>query len=199
MLPPLMPTSSYNARIILLPEQQLGVVVLANTFDVGRGDAFDSIADGVALLLVGRQPPAPASAFVGGNAPIKWGLLVIIVGELIQSWRGIRRIWQEQAACATHPKRWLAREVGRPLVTGVAVVIVVLGLLPKLINTSMRFLWYFAPDLFWLTFAAATIPLVEGIVHATLALLIARQARHVLQLELPNAREAGATTMEQMR
>ena len=35
-------TANYYARIVLLPDSGLGMVVLANSFDIGMGDQFDA-------------------------------------------------------------------------------------------------------------------------------------------------------------
>ncbi|HZG66962.1 MAG TPA: serine hydrolase domain-containing protein [Herpetosiphonaceae bacterium] len=175
-------TANYNARIVLVPDQRWGVVVLANTFDIGRMEAFDAVADGVALLLAGKRPAPPVTALVGGFAPMKWVLLAIVGWELVQIARVVRRGQRQPAALASESrKRWPGWQVVLRLVLGVGVAVLMLGLLPQVLRVPLQFLRFFVPDLFWLTVAAAMLPLAENIIRTMLTLRGMRQPHLVGQ------------------
>jgi CubicO group peptidase (beta-lactamase class C family) len=66
-------TANYNARIVLAPVDGWGVVVLANTFDIGLGDQFDTLANGIAAIVVHGQAPSVLPVPIGGgNAMMKF-------------------------------------------------------------------------------------------------------------------------------
>ena len=157
-------TANYYARIVLLPDSGLGVVVLANSFDIGMGAQFDAIADGIAAwLLDGNLPEIVQSPIGGGSAPIKFFLAAIVLLEIILALR-TRIVLPARPA----ERRWLIRHFMRPLALDVVLVLVMLVALPSLINMPLSFLYFFAPDIYWLLVAVAAIPLVKDVVKALL-------------------------------
>jgi CubicO group peptidase (beta-lactamase class C family) len=166
-------TANYNARIVLLPQDRWGVVVLANTFDIGLGDQFDTLANGiVAILVSGQAPnvwPAPSG---GGNAMMKFILAAVVIFQIFTLFRvhialrSVSRDW-----------RRLTRHIGVPLVLDVTLAMILLLAVPSFMNTPLRFLRYFAPDIFWLTIAVVTIPLGRDMLKGLVALYMLRANR----------------------
>ena len=64
---------------------------------------------------------------------------------------------------------------------GVGVAVLMLGLLPQVLRVPLQFLRFFVPDLFWLTVAAAMLPLAENIIRTMLTLRGMRQPHLVGQ------------------
>jgi hypothetical protein len=164
-------TANYNARLVLAPEASWGLVVLANTFDIGLGSHFDAVADGVMTMVASSQTPtAPAAPIGGGNAPMKLTLAAVVVFELYTLFRlrvpmpPVRSSW-----------RWLMRHIGLPLALDLVLICLLLLGAPRLMNVPLRFLRFFAPDLLWLTVAVVSIPLGRDMLKA---LLIWRAVSH---------------------
>jgi CubicO group peptidase (beta-lactamase class C family) len=155
-------TANYNARILLAPDEAWGVVVLANTFDIALVSHFDAIADGVLTLLVhGHAPAAPAAPLGGGNAAMKLGLAAIVMVELVTLLR--LRI---PAPPRQSRSRWLLRHIGLPLTLDLVLAGALLIAAPRLMQSPLRFLWFFVPDLFWLTVMVVAIPLARDLLRA---------------------------------
>jgi len=167
-------TATYNARIVLAPLDGWGVVVLANTFDIGLGDQFNTLANGIAAMLVNGQPPdVPSRPIGGGNAAMKFILAAVVVFQIVTLFkvRGTLR-------SASRDWRWLVRHIGVPLALDVILAFILLVAGPRVMNAPLRYLFYFAPDIFWLTIAVVTIPLGRDILKGLLTLrtLSANQA-----------------------
>lgn len=160
-------TANYFARIVILPESRWGVVVLANTFDIGLGKRFEAIADGVAGHLVSGQSADPVSAPIGGgNVAIKGGLVATALIVAVLTVRSLRRRTADGA-----PK--IGRSV-LALVPAVVLGVLLLIVVPWWTGTSMRFLFYFTPDVFWLVLVVAALT-VSGPTAATLRSLQAHR------------------------
>jgi CubicO group peptidase (beta-lactamase class C family) len=152
-------TANYNARIVLAPLDGLGVVVLANTFDIGLGNQFDTLADGIAAILVnGEAPNVLPTPIGGGNALMKFALTGVVVFQIVTLF-GVRKTLRS----ASRDERWLARHIGVPLVLDVTLALILLLIVPSFMHTPLNFLRYFAPDIFWPTIAVVTIPLGRDI------------------------------------
>ncbi len=81
-------TANYYARIVLVPDSRWGVVVLANSFDIGLSDQFDAIANGISAWLVnGQQLAVVEEPIGGGNAVMKFSLAAIVVFLLLTAFR----------------------------------------------------------------------------------------------------------------
>lgn len=125
-------TPGYFAHVLLLPERDTAVVVLANSYSESRASSLYNIAGDVARIEDGRAPLGPADDPVLGAAPfVVLALAALglgVVGGLLL--RPGRR------------RRLLALVVALPLVG--------LGLLaPRLIGYSSEQLRLWAPDLGW--------------------------------------------------
>jgi CubicO group peptidase (beta-lactamase class C family) len=166
-------TANYNARIVLAPWAGWGVVVLANTFDIGLGDQFDALADGIVAILVnGEAPNVLPATIVGGNSLMKFALIGVVVFQIVTLFR-VRKTLRS----ASRDQRWLARHIGVPLVLDGTLALILLLVVPSFLDTPLRFLHYFAPDIFWLTIAVVTIPLGRDILKGLLTLRMFRASR----------------------
>jgi hypothetical protein len=144
--------------------------VLANTFDIGLGDQFDTLANGITAMLVnGQQLNVPSVPFGGGNAAMKLTLAAVVIFQIVTLFRvhGTLRT-------ASRDWRWLAQHIGVPLALDVTLALILLVVAPRFMNAPLSYLYFFAPDIFWLTIAVAIIPLGRDIVKG---LLIARALR----------------------
>ena len=163
-------TANYNARIVLAPLEGWGVVVLANTFDIGLGGQFDTLADGIAAILVNGEAPNVSPAPIGGgNALMKFALTGVVVFQIVTLF-GVCKTLRS----VSRDRRWLARHIGVPLVLDGTLALILLLVVPSFMNTPLSFLRYFAPDIFWLTIAVVAIPLGRDILKGLLTFRMLR-------------------------
>ena len=168
-------TANYSARIVLSPQDGWGVVVLANTFDIGLGDQFDTLANGITAILVnGEEPTVPPAPIGGGNAMMKLILAAVVIFQIFTLFR-VRQTLQS----ISRDRRWLARHIGLPLGLDVTLALLLLVAAPNFMSTPLRFLRFFAPDIFWLTFAVVVIPLGRDILKGLVALNVLRTGQSV--------------------
>jgi hypothetical protein len=66
-----------------------------------------------------------------------------------------------------------------PLVLDITLALILLLVAPSFMKVPLHFLYYFAPDIFWLTIAIVTIPLGRDILKGLAGLRIIRAARPV--------------------
>jgi CubicO group peptidase (beta-lactamase class C family) len=159
-------TANYNARIVLAPLDGWAIVVLANTFDAGLGDQFDTLANGIAAMLVNGQPPNVLPAPIGGgNAAMKFILAAVAVFQIVTLFR-VHSVLRS----ASRDWRWLARHIGVPLALDVILALLLLVAGPRFMNAPLSFLFYFLPDIFWLTIAVVTIPFGRDLLKGLLTM-----------------------------
>jgi CubicO group peptidase (beta-lactamase class C family) len=159
-------TANYYARIVLVPDSDWGLVVLANTFDIGLGDQFDTIANGISTWLVnGQQLAVVQGPIGGGNAVMKFTLSAIVVFLIVTAFR-TRVVLPPNP----HDSRWLMRRIALPLALDLALAVILLVAVPRFINTPLNFLFYFAPDILWLVVAVVIVTLGKDILKGLLTL-----------------------------
>ena len=183
-------TFNFHANMILLPESQMGIVVLINgenSMDLLFGAArIADISKGVASLLAGRQPPTPAantSMWVVYGILI--GLIVIQVGRVIWSARKL------QSRRLTQGRRGVGRHIVLPLFLNLVWALITLIVLPKIMFAlPLTILATGLPDLGYTLMASGLIALVWGVLRTVLVYTASRR-RSQANL-LPIAREAAA-------
>jgi hypothetical protein len=159
-------TANYNARIVLAPLDSWGVIVLTNTFDIGLGDQFDTMANGIAAILVnGQKPDVLPAPIGGGSAAMKFTLAAVAVFQIVTLFR-VHSVLRS----ASRDGRWLARHIGVPLALDMMLALLLLVAGPRFMSSPLSFLFYFAPDLFWLTIAVVIIPFSRDILKVLLTL-----------------------------
>jgi CubicO group peptidase (beta-lactamase class C family) len=183
-------TFNFHANMILIPNSQLGIVVLINgenSMDLMFGTArIASIANGVTSLLAGQEPPAPpANTGVWVIYGILIGLIVVQVGGVIWSARKL------QSGRLTEGKARVGREIVLPLMLNLVWALITLVLLPKMIfGLPLMILATGVPDLGSTLLVSGLIALAWGVLR-TLLVYTASRARSQANL-LPTAREAAA-------
>jgi CubicO group peptidase (beta-lactamase class C family) len=150
-------TFNYHANIVLLPGSDQGVVVLMNaenSLDLFIRGRMGTVAEGVASLLEGQEPPSPPSntgIFVVYAALL--GVIVLQLGGMIRSGAALRR------------RRLPTGRFGPKSRTGVALAlnlgwaVLVLVLLPKQFGVPLLTLAQGLPDLAYALLVSAVIAL----------------------------------------
>jgi hypothetical protein len=157
----------------LAPLDGWGVVVLANTFDIGLGDQFDTMANGIAAILVsGQKPDVLPPPIGGGNAAMKFILAAVAVFQIVTIFR-VHKILRS----ASRDWHWLARHIGVPLALDVILALILLVAAPRFMNAPLSYLYFFAPDIFWLTIAVVAIPFGRDTLKGLLTMRTLRATR----------------------
>src|SRR6266540_417422 len=130
-----------HAKVVLIPAGKWGIVVMENAEPLlakANGDRrIDQTAEGVASLLLGRQPPAPNGS--GGTLLVFYGLVLgpalLQLIAMIWALASLRRWWANPAR-RPHGRRGIVRHVVAPLVLHGALALVFLVGVPPIFNLS---------------------------------------------------------------
>lgn len=132
-------TPTFSARLLLLPEERYGIVVLAN---VNSGPFFPgtgAVMDGVSRMILGQhvEPARPDEIL------LKLGILLLVIVGVVRMTLRFRH-WSRRG----FPSRLLAsRRVAMPLVTEAAAAGIVLFAIPRWIGVPLLTILEYFPDL----------------------------------------------------
>ena len=149
-------TFNYHANIVLMPQNRDGVVVLMNaenSVDLFIRGRMGTIAEGVASLLEGKQPPAPppgAGIFVAYAALL--GVIALQVGGMFRSRLLLRR------RVPTGRFGWKSR-TALAFVLNLGWALLVLVLLPKQFGLPLPTLAQGLPDFAYVLLASGFVAL----------------------------------------
>ena len=162
-------TFNYHANIVLMPGSHQGVVVLMNaenSVDLFVRGRMGTVAEGVASLLAGQEPPSPPSntgIFVVYAALL--GVIVLQVGGMIRSAAALRR-----RRVPTGRFGWKSR-TGLALALNLAWAVLVLVLLPKQFGVPLLTLAQGMPDLAYALLVSGVVALGWGVLQNRLGVL----------------------------
>ena len=153
---------NYRGKMVLLPKRGLGVVVLTNASTVIGSPTSHRLADGVAMIISGQQPPAPSVV------SLRWMLIGVAIGIVIITvlqLRGVRR-----AVSAPRSIPAAIKEI-------VFAAAMVFGL-PLLLGFGWGEMWRQAPDLTVWMIVAALLGVTTGLLRLRNSTLPPAQARN---------------------
>jgi CubicO group peptidase (beta-lactamase class C family) len=160
-------TFNYHSNIVLLPGSDQGVVVLMNaenSLDLFVRGRMGTVAEGVASLLEGQEPPAPPSSVpIFLVYAVLFGAIVLQIGLMTRSVSALRRRrvpagrfgWKSRAALG--------------LVLNLLWAAFVLVLLPKQLGVSLLILAQGMPDIAYLLLASGVVALGWGVARTVWA------------------------------
>jgi CubicO group peptidase (beta-lactamase class C family) len=160
-------TFSYHANIVLLPGSDQGVVVLMNaenSVDLFIRGRMGTVAEGVASLLVGREPPAPPSRigiFVAYATLL--GAIALQIGGMTRSIAALRR-----RRVPTGRLGWKSRTC-LALASNLAWAFLVLVLLPRQLGAPLLTLAQGLPDFAYLLLASGVVAFAWGVTRTVWA------------------------------
>jgi CubicO group peptidase (beta-lactamase class C family) len=164
-----------HANVVLIPDRQWGVVVMENG-ENSPDEFFGSrrmtgIANGVAGMLIGEEPPAPSSS--SRSLWVVYGVVLgILVIQVVGIFRSVRTIRSWRAAPLLRPTGALriALRVGLPLLVSWTWALVVLVGLPRIIRAPLSAVVMGLPDLGYPLIASAVLAFGWGLVRAIWAI-----------------------------
>jgi CubicO group peptidase (beta-lactamase class C family) len=161
-------TYNYMAKMILVPDSQWGLVLLQNsqyTLKLATGDyRQDAIADGVATMLIGAQPPSSATSIYLLLAYAVLFLILVVQSTAIV--RSIMLLRQWQRLPEQRPQgRWrMLRHGAVPLVLSLGWALLILIGLPATNNLTK--LSDQIPDFTYTLLASGMLALCWGMIRA---------------------------------
>jgi CubicO group peptidase (beta-lactamase class C family) len=151
-----------HANVVLIPDRQWGVVVMENG-ENSPDEFFGSrrmtgIANGVAGMLIGQQPPAPtsSSASLWVVYGVVLGILLIQVVGIARSVRTIRR-WRTDPLRRPTGALRIGLRVGLPLLVSWSWALIVLVGVPRMIDAPLSAVLIGLPDLGYPLVASAVL------------------------------------------
>jgi CubicO group peptidase (beta-lactamase class C family) len=164
---------TYHADMQLLPEEQIGIVLLMNANDRLTGERMRAMINGVTSLMLGRQP---ASVETGGGVAvlifrIVLGLAVLQLGLIGWSLRTLRR-WSREPVRRPHGRLRLLLHALLPLGFHLLLALLFLVGLPTLFNLPLSLLMESTPDLGALAVGSGGIAIVWAVIKTVLMLHI---------------------------
>jgi len=157
-------TFNFHSNMILLPDSQIGIVVLINgenSMDLLFGTArIASIANGVTSLLAGQQPPSPPA-----NTSV-WVVYSLLIGLIILQVAGVIR----SARKLQGRRLTVGRQIILPLILNLVWALITLVVLPKIMfGLPLMILATGLPDLGYTLLISGLIALAWGILRTALA------------------------------
>jgi len=163
-----------HANVVLIPDRKWGVVLMENG-ENSPDEFFGSrrmtgIANGVAGMLIGREPPAPSSSrslwVVYG---VVLGIIVMQVGGMVRSVRTIRT-WRVDPMRRPTGALRIGLRVGLPLLVSWTWAVLVLFGLPQMIRAPLPAVLMGLPDLSYPLVASAILAFGWGMVRVIWAI-----------------------------
>jgi hypothetical protein len=105
--------AGFEANMVLIPEQDLGVVVLVNKSDPASGSAFSNLGWNISLLALGLEPvDYPTADFMTRNGRgLLAGVILLLGVALVSSARKIRRVSSREASDALQSRNLITQMI----------------------------------------------------------------------------------------
>lgn len=166
--------ANFSANLTMVPQEKLGIVVLANVNGAFVLVAPRQIAWGVHAILLGKQPtsyerPAIFSKFIGSTG------IPALLSLLWVGWMAIAFVRRQQRPIpARRGFGWWVWVIGVPALVDLILLVVSLVVIPQQWGMSLRTMAAWYPDCFLLLFGGALLVAVWGVVRPALTLRWAR-------------------------
>jgi len=185
-------TFNFHSNMILIPESQLGIVVLINgenSMDLMFGTArIADISEGVASLLAGQQPPSPPS---NTSVWVVYSMLIALI--VVQVGGVIRSMWKFQSGRLVDGQIRMGRHILLPLLLNLVWALITLLILPKIIfGLPLTILATGLPDLGYTLLVSGLIALGWGILRTVFVYSASRARSKANSLLIASEAAAGA-------
>jgi CubicO group peptidase (beta-lactamase class C family) len=140
-------TSNFHSNMLLLPDQQIGIVILTNISGYSHINAINIPIEGVAAILLGHDLPAsvdPPANWIDPLLPLV--PLFILVVWITGSYLFIKR-WQQLRNLPPRGAQWFWRYF-LPLGIDLILASIAWILVPRQFLTPMETIGLFTPDVF---------------------------------------------------
>jgi hypothetical protein len=168
--------SNFHTNMLLLPEQEIGIVILTNVGGFNNAAALNLPIEGVAAILQGHGVPPALDPPTDWLAPARLLLpLLIVVVWLAGSFVLLRR-WQRHGELPARgwPILW---RYGLPLAVDLGLAGAGWLVLPRMFQTPIATIALFAPDVF-VTLALLTVLGLAGVLGRSVFVFRSSRQRH---------------------
>ena len=152
----------FRGKLVILPEEQWGVVVLTNVSSMLGGPTSHRLANGVAALLTGRAPDRPRFSLGTLYLLITLGVFLISAGQIKENVLIGR--WYNQLIAQVSKERTSIRKMVPGLAGGIIWPLFILACLPRIIGFSWAGMIRQMPDIGYWLFISALIGIATGLV-----------------------------------
>jgi len=160
-------TSNFHSNLLLLPDQQIGIVVLVNVNGFGHSVALNIPIEGVAEILHGRD----LSVAVDPPATPATQLMLLIPTMILILWITVSAFfikhWRKQGTLPVHGTLLLWRYF-LPLAIDLCLASMAWIIIPRQFNTPMETISLFAPDVFLIIILMAILGAVWAIIRTSI-------------------------------
>jgi CubicO group peptidase (beta-lactamase class C family) len=168
----------FRGKMVLLREEEWGVVVLTNASSFVGSPTSHRVADGVAGMLVGQDPDETSLGLERLYLLITLGMLLITFNQV----KGIFTLgrWRARLARQASEGPGLLRRVALPMALEMAWPLLLLIGLPRLLGIPWSALVLFWPDVGYWAILIALVGLGVGSLKAALAFAVLRRGASAL-------------------
>jgi CubicO group peptidase (beta-lactamase class C family) len=163
----------FRGKMVLLPEEGWGVVVLTNASSFVGSPTSHRVADGVAGMLVGQGPDKTSLGLGRLYLLITLGMVLITFNQ-VKSILSLRR-WRAELAWQVSRGQAPLRRVVLPVALEIAWPLLLLIGLPRLLGIPLSGLVLFWPDVSYWMILLASVGLGVGLLKAALVLATLRR------------------------
>jgi len=167
--------ANFRGKIVMLPEQKWGVIVLTNISSFVGSPTSHAIADGVATMLAGKTPPRSTLNLSLIYLGLSIGLGLITLSQIT----GLFRLghWRARMAEQLANKPNPMRQIGVPLLVELLIPLAIIGLLPRLIGVPLEQLVQQVPDLSAWLICTIVLALLAVLIKCIMVVATFRQNR----------------------
>jgi hypothetical protein len=166
---------TYHSDIQLLPQEQIGIVLLMNANNRQTGERMRALVNGVTSLMLGQAPVPVESG--GGLAllifRVVMGLALLHLGVIAWSVRRMRR-WGRAAGPRPQGGWGIVRHLVVPLGFHLTLALVFLGGLPLLFNMPLALIVESQPDLALVAIGSGVVALGWAVVRTVVVYRVLR-------------------------
>lgn len=158
----------FRGKLVILPKERWGVVVLTNVSSMLGGPTSHRLANGVAALLAGRTPDRPRFSLGTLYLLITLGVILLSVGQIKENVLIGR--WYNQLVEQISKGRTSIRKMIPGLAGGIVWPLFILACLPRIIGFSWAVMIRQMPDVGYWLIISALLGMATGLVKIGLVL-----------------------------
>jgi CubicO group peptidase (beta-lactamase class C family) len=175
---------NYHANMVLIPRNGSGFILLENIYSGPDEGRLNQIADGVALLLTGRDPPPIAST---ARLKLAYGILWLIL--FVQVWiivHVVRRLTSRHARPPVRPTVWGVSMLILAILLNLSWGLLIVFGIPRLFGMPLIITIVRVPDFGYVLLMSAFLAFSTSILKGLLGLSFFSNVRQV-QRHLPSS------------
>lgn len=141
----------FQTHVLMLPEEDLGIVILMNAEGLSLGLAANQISRGVLAVIKDKQPQPYVLPIAGMALPVGSVLVPIFLAVLWIGWMVLRYFRRQKRGLPTRRGAWwYIWVILLPLLVDIALLLLLLAGIPMMWQAPLSMMLGYFPDLFTL-------------------------------------------------